>query len=197
MILLDFDGTIVDLWPRYHAVFCALSNAKIDIMTYKELKQTLKRDEALFHHLNLDFPIDYFKRKTILLEDINYLQKDELLVSKDELLRFFRQNNAHILTSRRFPNNFIQELEFLGLSELCKVSICVQELKANWVKSNISEKSLIIGDDIKDLQVASNANFSAIMVLSGLGTKNDFIATGIPHKTIHTLQQFLGHNYQY
>lgn len=191
MILLDFDGTIIDLWPRYHAVFCELSGVDIDIRTYKSLKQELKKDEILFRQLSLEMSSDYFLRKRKLLEDKEFLKRDKLIVDKENLIEFVHKNNVKILTARRYPDNFIWELDYLGLSELKYSSICVSEPKKDWVKSNVLSGGVIIGDDVKDLQVALNAKFSAIMVLSGLGTNYDFSETKIEYKVADTLQDII------
>lgn len=189
MILLDFDGTVVDLWPRYHAVFCTLSGSKIDIYTYKKLKQKIKKDEELFNYLNLNMPLNYFSEKRILLEDTEFLKLDKLIVEKENLIAFIQKNNAKILTSRRHKENFLWELDYLGLHQLRIASVCTNGLKSDWIKSNNIHSGIIIGDDVRDLSVAINQNFSAIMVLSGLGTKIDFVKTKIPHTLVGSLQE--------
>lgn len=191
MILLDFDGTIIDLWPRYHAVFCALTKADINLSTYKTLKQKLKKDELLCKHLGIEIPVDYFVMKSKMLEDKNFLKCDKLIVAKETLLEFAQKNNVKILTARRYPENFEWELDFLGLTSLRCCSICVNEPKKDWVKSSALSKGVIIGDDARDLQVASNPGFSAIMVLSGLGTNQDFAKTKIKYSVFETLQKII------
>ena len=189
--LLDFDGTIVDLWPRYHAVFCTLSNADINISSYKQLKQKLKKDEELFKYLNLKIPQDYFAMKSKLLEDKDFLKYDKLIVKKENLIEFTNKNNVKILTARRYPDNFMWELDYLGLSSLRNCSICVNEPKKDWAKANNFSNGIIIGDDVRDLEVALNPGVFAIMVLSGLGTDDDFSKTKIAYQLSNTLQEVI------
>lgn len=191
MMLIDFDGTIVDLWPRYHAVFCTLTNAHIDLQTYKKAKQVYKRDEDVARYLGLELPADYFPRKAVLLEELEYLALDQLLVPRDKLLRFMEQRDARILTARRKPEHFLWELDHLGLSELCAEAICVNGPKANWVERNVLGKGIIIGDDVRDLRVITVSKLEAIMVQTGLCTDEDFRRSGLPHVLVRSLEEFI------
>ena len=191
MTLIDFDGTIVDLWRRYHAVFCTLTNARIDLQTYKKAKQTHKRDEDLAQYLGLTLPEDYFPRKAVLLEAPAYLALDQLLVDPEQLLRFMERHDARILTARRQPAHFLWELERLGLSSLCSSAVCVSGPKAKWVERNVKGEGVIIGDDVKDLQAAATAKLHAVMVLTGLYTAEDFRGTGLPHMLVQSLQEYM------
>lgn len=194
MTLIDFDGTIVDLWPRYHAVFSDLTKCKIDLEEYKILKQTLKKDECIANFLNIKLPSDYFSMKSICLEDCYYLRQDTLLLPKETLIHFFKQQNSVILTRRRNTTNFRWELAHLGLLDLQVNSICVNNSKLEWTTENIKEKTTIIGDDIHDLQVAKLPFVNATMVLSGLGTQKDFDKLNIVHTTFKTLDAYI-HNH--
>jgi phosphoglycolate phosphatase-like HAD superfamily hydrolase len=191
MMLIDFDGTIVDLWPRYHAVFCALTNAKIDLQTYKSIKRVYKRDGDLAQHLGMELLPDYFARKRVLLEDPAYLALDQLLVSREKLCRFMKQRDACILTARRNPENFLWELDHLGLSELRERAICISGPKTQWVENLAPSSGIIIGDDIRDLQVIMVSKMNAVMVQTGLHTQEDFCKTGLPHELVRSLEEFI------
>lgn len=191
MTLIDFDGTIVDLWPRYHRVFCTLTNAQVDLHTYKKAKQVYKRDESLARYLGVELPEDYFPRKAVLLEETEYLALDRLLVCGNQLLRFMEQKNAWILTARRRPDHFLWELDYLGLSALRDRAICVNGSKTAWVEQHVPGEGIMIGDDVKDLQVVVASNLQAIMVLTGLCTAEDFRSTGLPHTLRQSLEEYM------
>lgn len=192
MMLIDFDGTIVDLWPRYHTVFCDLTKCDISLNQYRALKQRFKKDEYLANLLKLQLPIDYFSRKAVCLEDRSHLRQDMLLLPREELLSFVEQNKSVILSRRRNTENFKWELEYLGLQDLQGKAVCVDESKLEWAIENIEGEATIIGDDVQDLQVAMLPSVNAIMVLSGLGTQEDFSSLGIAHETFQTLREYAG-----
>lgn len=191
MMLIDFDGTIVDLWPKYHGVFCALTGARIDLQTYKTAKQTHKRDEDLARFLGVSLPADYFPRKAVLLEEPECLALDQLLVSREKLLRFMERTDAWILTARRRSDRFLWELDYLGLAELRPRAICVSGPKADWVAANVPGEGTIIGDDVKDLQTITVSKLEAVMVQTGLYTREDFRNTGLPHTLVQSLDEFI------
>lgn len=191
MMLIDFDGTIVDLWPRYHGVFCALTGARIDPDAYKAAKQAHKRDEDLARFLGVSLPRDYFSGKAVLLEEPEFLALDRLLVSREKLLRYMQQKDARILTARRRPDRFLWELDRLGLSQLRERAICVSGPKAGWVAANVPGEGIIIGDDVKDLQTVTVSKLEAVMVQTGLYTREDFRNTGLPHTLVQSLDEYM------
>ena len=191
MMLIDFDGTIVDLWARYHAVFCRLTGAQIDQQQYKVAKQQYKRDEDLARYFGLLLPSDYFTRKALLLEDPQYLALDRLLLPGEKLLRFMAQQDAKILTARRYPENLLWELNNLGLSALQNRVICTNEPKVKWVAAHAAGKGYIIGDDVRDLQTITVSNLDSVMVQTGLCTPADFSKTGLRYELVQTLEEFI------
>lgn len=181
MIFFDFDGTIVDLWPRYFAVFSELLNLEsIDIAEYKEQKQLLIRDDKVAKHFGKQLPFNYFNRKAHLLEKHEYLILDKLFFSKQLINEFFSKYHAMILTKRRDNNSFEKELKLLNINVPKKV--ISDGTKAKWIEENYKEeKCIIIGDSIADLEAGKLINTDAYMVNYGLGTKGQFDKTGIPY----------------
>ena len=51
MIFLDLDGTLLNLWPRYHAVFVELTGIHITLSTYIKLAcfKTAKKRLTLYY----------------------------------------------------------------------------------------------------------------------------------------------------
>ncbi|WP_302429818.1 hypothetical protein [Fusobacterium varium] len=52
--IIDFDGTIVDVWERYYRIF--IEYFKVDILKedYKKLKKIFPYDIDLIEHLKLE-----------------------------------------------------------------------------------------------------------------------------------------------
>ena len=69
MVFLDFDGTIVNLWPRYYRAFCMASGAAgVTQAQYLAAKRRFPADGKLAEHLQVPLPDGYFSRKRGLLE---------------------------------------------------------------------------------------------------------------------------------
>ncbi len=178
MIYLDFDGTIIDLWPRYYNVFCHL-NGTVDFKSYKFFKQKLKKDELVAKALNVSLCDKYFEKKKLLLEDKSYLELDKIVISENDL-RILYSLDATILTKRRNETNFIWQLEKLGI-KLPYVVLDDSTSKYEYVLDNCTDKGIIVGDSIQDLLVGKEENILAIMVSYGLNTIDDFNKEGIDY----------------
>lgn len=180
MIYIDFDGTMVNLWPRYFAVFCELSNAKdITIDEYKKFKRKYRKDEQVAGQLGCRLNDDYFERKKVLLEEMDYLKLDKLYLPANQINQFPKDKYL-ILTKRRNEENFISQLEHLKLDVPYKV-VLPDETKKSWVETqNYNKNDIIIGDSTVDLKV-SELGIQAYMVDSGLETTKDFDALNMPY----------------
>lgn len=75
--IFDFDGTLIDLWPRYHAVFCGLLGIDISLEAYREIKKRLVKDEMVAHYFGAHLPDGYFEQKSKRLEDREYFLLDK------------------------------------------------------------------------------------------------------------------------
>ncbi len=178
MLFIDFDGTIIDLWPRFHAVFSDIIGiSEITLEEYKRVKQTLLKDDLVARYFGLELPTDYYEKKRMFLEDPEYLDMDRCVIPLDTINQTLA-NGARILTKRRNAESFVQELKQLGITPL--YHLISRGDKASWIKSNYSQqKAIIIGDSLLDLEVALNPNVDAYMVGYGLNTIDQFTQTGI------------------
>ena len=78
MRFIDFDGTLVDLWPRYYHVFCSLLNIEwVKIDEYKRAKQKLGKDELVAQYFGKQLGKTYFEEKSIALEEKEFLKYDQ------------------------------------------------------------------------------------------------------------------------
>ena len=178
MIILDFDGTLVDLWPRYYAVFRDLTGYNnLKPKKYKLVKQLLVTDDKVADYLGISLQDDYFEQKRELLENDKYLALDKLFFTERELA-LLTSLNPIILTSRHNIDNFYKQLSVLGIK--CPAYATNNKSKKNWILENFpSQQGIIIGDSITDLEVATLPNMKAWMVGYGLQTRKSFKTTGI------------------
>lgn len=177
--IFDFDGTLIDLWPRYHAVFCHLTGSDVALEEYRDVKMRIKRDEEVARELNCVLPNDYFFRKAELLEYKEFLKMDRLWFSKEELVKMI-DDNAFILTKRRNKEHFDWEMNYLDLS--CDYVVVSADTKAEWIKNNIDESVIVIGDSIEDLRTAFLPQVNAIAVGYGINRREDFDSLGVRYQ---------------
>ena len=190
MVFIDFDGTLVDLWPRYHAVFttlCGLPEVTID--EYRFVKQTFHYDEKVAEYFGKKLPCEYFQKKSLMLEQKDYLALDRLFLPESMINHLF-EHNAVLLTKRRNKANFLWELDTLNL----KINAVVlnRQSKKEWIKEHYSnEKSCIIGDSLEDLEAGLLDNVEAYMVNYGIGTVEQFINTKTAFQMIESPKQII------
>ena len=182
--VLDFDGTIIDLWPRYYQVFSDSNGIKtIPFELYKLYKKNYEKDEVVGEKLYITLSTSYFEEKKRRLEDLNYLKLDTLFIDKDRLLNFFFREDAIILTKRCSSENFYKELDILGLNELAAKSFVIsnKELsKVNWlVEKYNNENVTIIGDGQEELKCQNRKNTDVVMVDTGLLNLENYKNLGI------------------
>ena len=90
MLIFDLDGTLLDLWPKYHYVFCQLTQAEdISKDDYKRAKQILHKDQLVAEHFGYKLPPDYFQQKALLLEAEPVLMLDKLFFNVDTIVKWF------------------------------------------------------------------------------------------------------------
>jgi phosphoglycolate phosphatase len=176
-IFIDFDGTIVDIWARYFAVFkdyfCLPSSF---FPEYKRLKYIFPNDRELAYHLFHLSEIEinsYLRFKHTWLEDRRYLHLDTLLVNHDFLENFFEKTNAKILTTRNNEGAFMEQLDFLQISFLKHRAIVLKpqgiKTKYDWLLQSEKNGSVImIGDSEIDLKAGTLPNSTAFFVKTGL-----------------------------
>lgn len=172
--ILDFDGTIVDLWPRFYKVFCDINSiSDVSFNDYKKVKRLLKKDELVARKLNVILHKDYFERKKEFLENFEYLKEDKLLVAKEDLYDFFAKYKCLILTKRRNKENFIKELKFLNI-EIKKLEFEILSplsgmTKSEWIRQNYFNDAItLIGDGEEEIKANVLPNVNVVIVDSGL-----------------------------
>lgn len=183
MIFFDFDGTVVNLWPRYHQVFLAASEISgISQRDYMKAKRVLVSDSEVARYFGETLPEGYFAKKRILLEAEDYLQLDTPLVSPAKLNAMFSKFECRFLTNRRRTAAFLAELENLGFGQLSDRAIILDPdrgiSKKEFLARNFSQSPhIVIGDSESEWETASLENIRAILVRTGLRQPEDFHLT--------------------
>lgn len=187
MRFIDLDGTLVDLWPRYYQVFCTLLHAgNVTLEQYKKSKQQYIKDEKVAKSLGYKLPKGYFFEKAQLLEEKKYLALDHLLMTKEEIKNIFGNKKTILLTKRRFPEHLEWQLNQWGLHI---PTVTVSDTKLQWLQEHCSEKSIIVGDSLMDLEAGKLDIIFPLMVGYGLGTKAQFDDFGVPYIYLDTVQK--------
>lgn len=180
MIFFDFDGTVVNVWPRYYQVFLAASGfTEISQRDYVKAKRTLLSDQKVAQYFGKELPVQYFSMKRVLLEHEKYLCLDTLLASLTELNDIFSNVECRFLTKRRLASAFFAELRGLGLGHLSNKAIVLNPdegmSKKTYLMQNFSQfEHIVIGDSESEWEAATLKNVHAVLVRTGLRRPEDF-----------------------
>lgn len=183
MIFFDFDGTVVDLWPRYHQVFLVASGLSgISRQDYMEAKRTLVSDCKVARHFGGTLPEGYSERKRMLLETEDYLRLDTLLVSPAKLTAAFSSRDCRFLTSRRRSEAFFAELDGLGIGHLSDQAIVLNPDQGFSKKEYLAQyapqvRHIVVGDSKAEWETAALDNIRVVLVRTGLRRPEDFSLT--------------------
>lgn len=176
--LFDFDGTIINVWRRYHFVFCRSADidlSRLSMEQYRELRRQGKRDADIFNLLKGTHPdADFYSKKQRLLESSESLAMDSLLISPLRLCHWFSSHCARIITMRRRRDLFLEQLDQLSISDLADKATVLNpdkvKSKWDWVEHNLDygEGVKMFGDSEVDMAVGRLTNSSAVFVDTGL-----------------------------
>jgi len=179
MYIIDFDGTLVDIWNRYYTVFNDFWKiSSLTLEKYMYLKREYELDSIIIKHLLGEVDASTFERyknfKNEHLEDMAYLKLDSLITQKERLSSFFSENDAIILTIRTNKSNLIKQLNNLGIRGLSEKIIILdnngKQTKKIWVENNIGKNisKIVVGDSEMDLYIGELENTRVYLVETGL-----------------------------
>lgn len=179
---IDFDGTIVDVFPRYFGILNEyireMTYESIDFLEYKKLKRAGKKDHVIIRELakGLEIDIDdYVKFKRENLEEFSWLRKD-VLIGNPESANLKLKGMGYkivLLTQRNNKNNLIKQLDFLNIKESFDDVVIVepkvgQNVKASYIGKQYSFDDIIIGDSSEEIDAARLLSINSYFVESGL-----------------------------
>lgn len=199
--VVDFDGTIVDVWNRFFLTFCLASQIEkigFDAAKYRSYRLSGISDYELLLRLGSPVTPNQFRvRKRRYLESQSLLSVDTLLVEQNSLLAWFAEHNAHIVTMRRSQEKLENEMRSLGISDLLSHTVVINPdggySKRDWVQREIpgDEPVCAIGDAVTDMEIGTLKNAIALHVSTGLCSWDEISEKCPWSKQIESLNELL------
>lgn len=185
-IFIDLDGTILNVYARYFAIFRKFISSEIDELNtfedWKKLKRKRLDDKEIFNAISYISDTryqEYRKYKGKSLEDPNFLALDTLIHNPSILFSNFDSCRFVILTQRNKEKNTLIQLKNLGIYNYFHEIVVVKpdnktNAKYEYLKNNSSKEDFIIGDSPLEIKAANKLNIKAFHVNTGLYDR-DFI----------------------
>lgn len=200
---VDLDGTLVNPFPRLHALHKDLC-AEFSVQAYSEeefigYKKRCIPDQVILGSLLSAEPLErYFKRKKVLLESAEYLQHDVLFPRSVEVLKRLREKGQLVLVTRRKEvENVHAQLRQLGIHDLFDGILVIgnaQGSKAQLIRDNLpwaDADSIIIGDTEDDINAGKELGIKTIAVTSGMRDAS-FLQNLEPDVVVKDISEVLG-----
>lgn len=179
---VDFDGTVVDVIPRYFGILSSYLKDKVstelNLEKYKILKRRGLKDHQIVLKLCDNFKLDindYIQYKRENLESEFWLKRDVIIGSPREAYNKLKSlgYRVKLLTQRNHENRLLDQVKRLGLEECFDDIIVVKPLvggnaKVNILKNKVNKKDIIIGDSSIEMECARYFNIKGYFVRTGL-----------------------------
>ena len=177
---IDFDGTIVDVMPRYHGILTSYlkGTLKICLESFCNLKRQGLKEHQIVEIYDPTYPFyipDYVEFKRERLESMEWLALDRVI--GDPILAHEQLNlagfNVHLLTQRRNEKNVYAQLKQLGLwGAFDEVSVVAPMIngnaKASFLKGKVTPEDIVVGDSPVDMECARLLGITGFFVETGL-----------------------------
>lgn len=181
-VYVDFDGTVVDVMPRYHGILESYIKRDIlidlDFDEYKYLKRKGIKDHSIIQKMCEGYELDvedYVKYKRLNLEKCKWLKKDIIIGSPKEAYFKLKKLGAWVvlLTQRNIEMNLKKQVKLLNLEKYFDEIVVVKPLttqnaKFTYLKNRVNKKDIIIGDSIVEMESAEKLNIRGYFVKTGL-----------------------------
>jgi len=189
IVFLDFDGTLVDVMPRFHAIFSEYLLAKgfspPNLSEYRRLKRLHNYDPEIFKALNVDVAWeDYREWKVNRVESTSYLYLDRLIGEPHYVVERLRDcgYSVVLLSARRIRENLLAELEWLKISDLFDDVLVTEEYeidsKARKLAKIAKNGDIIVGDSETELTAAKELGIRHFGVTTGLRSADFLFENG-------------------
>lgn len=202
---IDFDGTIVDVMPRYHGILESYvrlrTKYKIDFFKYCYLKREGYKDHAIVSELCDGYQInikDYLEYKRANLEDSYWLSKDKIIGSPKIAIDNLKMMGYKVvlLTQRNNKLNLFNQVKELGLEKQFDEIIVVKPLsnqnaKINYLNNITQPDDIIIGDSKIEIECANTLNIRGFFVESGLFNSKCIIQNVVSFRNFNEVVEYL------
>ena len=189
-LFLDFDGTLVDVSERFYRIFSDFLKLKgiLDVPEkdeYRKLKRRLVYDPEIFKFLGLRIEWEeYRKWKWENVEDPGYLLFDTPLCDIRDLVCKLRDKGyqVYVLTARRKPRNFWEELKRLKLHDLFDDVFITGDYsldsKKRMIEDIVEPEDIIVGDSEMEIHAARSLGIRHMGVATGLRSADFLVEKG-------------------
>lgn len=213
-LILDFDGTCVDIRYRIHGLYAHLLPGGVLPLHFERFWR-LKRDCVGYRDLLRMQGLSSEQQKKFQQHWMRQIESSEW-VNQDRLFPFTRPAlkvlsrfvRLHLITARRRPKIFFEELEKLRLRSFFTTIVVVGDSQTKKkalrkIRGLQLEKAVLAGDTEADIRAGRSLGITTIAVLSGSRNKKmlkkckpDFI---IPHigKLTEVISHEPFHQYQH
>ena len=176
--IFDYDGTIVDVWFRYHKIFTSFFKYNISLEDYKERKLQYENDYLFIKDIITNVSEGeikaYFNYKNFFLEDPDFTKNDRVIININNFNNFIKKNNVYILSARNNNAELLKQVKNIGINILDNRVISVKNegltTKYKYIEENfkVNEEITIIGDSDVDQYAANLKNVTFKYVDTGL-----------------------------
>ncbi len=202
MIFVDFDGTLVDVSLRYYRVHeASLSQVKprISAQQYWNFKreQVSEREIVAQWYPDIDEE-EYRRRRSVLLEDREFLRFDSLLPHALHALQALRQANHDLVlvSLRRREDYLLDEVESLGIRPLFGAVLTATSpfepwnTKAGLIGPLAKPGAWVVGDTEADIKAGQLLGLRTCAVESGIRTPA-YLTSLTPTLVVKDIGQFV------
>ncbi len=191
LILFDFDGTLIDMQPRWYELHLDLTKEfslpVIEKKTYLKAKIDGMHEELLMQSVSDDLETikAYNKKRIELIEDIKYLAFDQPFEHVFEALEAWQKLGKMVLLSKRKSDeNFYWSVEKSGLAPYFQQLISTNGKEKEEVILELFSKeelsnAIIISDAYEDYVMGQKLGMKAVAVSYGCRSAAFFEAKGV------------------
>jgi len=180
-VFVDFDGTIVDVFPRYYGILSSYlekyTDKKMDYDTYRKMKKAGNKDNQIVEKIlgiKIDI-MDYLSYKSEMLEDPRWLKKDIVFGDPKDAYDKLKEikYNVVLLTQRNKEDNFYRQINDLKIrncfDDLVILKPCIgRNVKTDYISAHYHKENIVIGDSKTEIEAAKMLNIEGYFVETGL-----------------------------
>lgn len=202
---VDFDGTIVDVMPRYHGILEHFLKEKtplrLEYDKYCLLKRQGLKDHIIVQQICGGFRIDikeYVAFKRLNLEDKKWLKLDSVIGSPWKAYKQLAEMGFRVcfLSQRNYEKRLIDEIHSLQLEDAFDELIVVNtsphcNMKAIVLRDRVYDNDIIIGDSPVEMECANMLGIKGFFVETGLWDKKFAHYNASVHEDYNSVVDFL------